>query len=179
MSEQLPTTAKTETPLLTPSDISTQQPNTPPDLSNPYAYAGNPIKTTLSTEQDTIPLNDENPATTFNSSSNPSDPEVLKLKSSIWKKAGQLQSAIGSLTGLESWQTSGKKTEQEAERELREAQDRLNQGEASRVHGEYERMMGYVSYAIGHVAGDAEMQSKASERTEHGAAEVDRSIGKH
>ncbi|KAF1802107.1 hypothetical protein FB192DRAFT_1325856 [Mucor lusitanicus] len=157
MSEQLPTTAKTETPLLTPSDISTQQPNTPPDLSNPYAYAGNPIKTTL----------------------NPSDPEVLKLKSSIWKKAGQLQSAIGSLTGLESWQTSGKKTEQEAERELREAQDRLNQGEASRVHGEYERMMGYVSYAIGHVAGDAEMQSKASERTEHGAAEVDRSIGKH
>ncbi|KAL9556795.1 hypothetical protein MBANPS3_001693 [Mucor bainieri] len=170
---ELPT-AKTETPLLTPSDITTQQPSTP-DLSNPYAYAGNPIKTTLSAtgEQDTIPLNDENPATTFSNSGNTSDPEVLKLKSSIWKKAGQLQSAIGSLTGLESWETSGKKTEQEAERELKEAEDRLNQGEASRVHGEYERLMGYVNYAIGHVAGDPEMQSKASERTEHGAAEYE------
>ncbi|CAO3655698.1 unnamed protein product [Mucor fragilis] len=177
---ELPT-AKTETPLLTPSDITTQQPSTP-DPSNPYAYAGNPTKTTLSAEhQDTIPLNDENPSTNFGSSdlSNTADPEVLKLKSSLWKKAGQLQSAIGSLTGLESWQTSGKKTEQEAERELREAENRLNQGEASRVHGEYERLMGYVSYAIGHVAGDPEMQSKASERTEHGAAEVDRSVSKH
>ncbi|GAN10363.1 hypothetical protein MAM1_0346c09902 [Mucor ambiguus] len=168
--------AKTETPLLTPSDIATQQPSTP-DLSNPYAYAGNPIKATLSTEQDTIPLDKENPDASFNNS-NTSDPEVLKLKSSIWKKAGQLQSAIGSLTGLESWETSGKKTEQEAEREIKEAEDRLNQGEASRVHGEYERLMGYVSYAIGHVAGDQEMQSKASERTEHGAAEVDRSTNK-
>lgn len=176
---ELPT-AKTETPLLTPSDITTQQPSTP-DLSNPYAYAGNPIKTTLSAEQESIPLNDENPAATFNSSnsSSASDPEVVKLKSSIWKKAGQLQSAVGSLTGLESWQTSGKKTEQEAEKELKEAEDRLNQGEASRVHGEYERLMGYVSYAIGHVTGDPEMQTKASERTEHGAAEIDRSINKH
>ncbi|KAK4513747.1 uncharacterized protein ATC70_005753 [Mucor velutinosus] len=175
---ELPT-AKTDTPLLTPSDITTQQPNTP-DLSNPFAYAGNPIQPALSTEQDTIPLNNENATTAFNSpiSSNTTDPEVVKLKSSIWKKAGQLQSAIGSLTGLESWQTSGRKTEQDAERERREAEDRLNQGEASRVHGEYERLMGYVNYAIGHVAGDSEMQSKASERAEHGAAEVDRSISK-
>lgn len=165
----------TKAPLLTPSDITTQLPDTP-DLTNPYAYPGNPTKTTISSsEQDTVPLNDGNSSATFNTSAD-SDPELLKLKSSIWKRAGQLQSAIGSITGLESWQSSGKKTEEEAERERKEAENRLNQGEASRVHGEYERLMGYVSYAIGHVAGDPEMQSKGSERTEHGAAEIDRSI---
>ncbi|KAI8638238.1 hypothetical protein BD408DRAFT_323341, partial [Parasitella parasitica] len=103
------------------------------------------------------------------------DPELLKLNSAVWRRAGQLQSAIGSLAGLESWQTSGEQKKEHAEREHKEAQNRLQQGEASRLHGEYERLMGYVTYAIGHVAGDPEMQSKASERTDNGTAEIDKS----
>ncbi|KAI8883161.1 hypothetical protein K501DRAFT_125924, partial [Backusella circina FSU 941] len=103
------------------------------------------------------------------------DPEITKITSSFWKRAGQLQSAIGSMAGIESWKDSGMLTEEEAEREYRDADERMKQGEASRFHGEYERIMGLASYAIGHISGDSEMQVKASERTENGLNEINRS----
>lgn len=169
-----------ETHLLVPSEIKPIQPATP-DLSNPYMYPTNPealsTATTTAPANENIPLNDENPSTTFNTSgSHEGDPELQKIKSTFWKKAGQLQSAIGSLTGLESLQTTGTKTEEEAEREYREAEERLNRGEASRVHGEYDRLMGYVTYAVGHISGDSELQAKANERTIHGTTEIDKSL---
>lgn len=166
-----------ETPLLIPDEIKPIQPDTP-DLSNPYSYPANPQTTLNAANTDNVPLNDENPNISFSSSTSEGDPELQKMKSSFWKKAGQLQSAIGSITGLESWQKSGTKTEEEAEREYKDAEERLNRGEASRIHGEYDRLMGYVTYAVGHVAGDAEMQAKANESITHGNAEIDKSIHK-
>lgn len=168
-----------ETPLLIPDKIKPIQPDTP-DLSNPYSYPANPQATVnAATTDNNVPLlNDENPNISFNSSTSEGDPELQKIKSSFWKKAGQLQSAIGSLTGLESWQKSGAKTEEEAEREYKDAEARLNRGEASRIHGEYDRLKGYVTYAVGHVAGDAEMQAKANETITHGSAEIDKSTHK-
>ncbi|CAO3616394.1 unnamed protein product [Mucor hiemalis] len=163
-----------ETPLLIPAEIKPIQPATP-DLSNPYMYPANPQATINASTTENIPLNDENPNISFNEASTDGDPELQKIKSSFWKKAGQLQSAIGSLTGLDSWQKSGTRTEEEAEREYRDAEERLNRGEASRIHGEYDRLKGYVTYAVGHVAGDAEMQAKANESITHGAAEIDKS----
>ncbi|GAA5804175.1 hypothetical protein HPULCUR_009661 [Helicostylum pulchrum] len=129
-------------------------------------YPNNPVTPSTSDEQ-TIPLND--------SFDNGADPELQKLKSSFWKRAAQLQSTIGSITGLENLQTSGQRAQREAEREYEEAESRLNQGEASRIHGEYDRLMGYVSYAVGHVAGDTDMQSKGTERALHGTTEIDKS----
>ena len=163
---ELPIT-NNETPLLIPSQINAIQPSTP-DLSNPYMYPANPQAPPT---QD-IPLNDE---VSFNAKGE-GDPELQKIKSSFWKKAGQVQTAIGSLAGFESWEKSGQKTEKEAEREYKEAEGRLNGGEASRIRGEYDRVMGYVSYAVGHVAGDSEMQAKANERTKQAETEIDKSI---
>ncbi|KAI8079539.1 uncharacterized protein B0P05DRAFT_469698 [Gilbertella persicaria] len=141
-----------------------------PDLSNPYMYPSNPI---ASTKEQNYPVTNS----TFNhAQSSDVDPELTRFKSLFWKKAGELQSTLGSLTGLTSWQQSGEKTREEAEREHKEAQERLGHGEASRIHGEYDRLMGYVTYAVGHVAGDNEMQMKANERTERGAAEINRSL---
>lgn len=155
---ELPTT-NNETPLLIPSEVKPVQPVTL-DLSNPYMYPANPAALT----QEIIPQSHAN-----------DDPELQKIKSSFWKTAGQLQSAIGSIAGLESWKTSGQKAKEEAEREYKEAEERLNHGEASRIHGEYDRLMGYVTYAVGHVSGDPELQSKANERTQQGTSEIDKS----
>lgn len=155
---ELPTT--NDSPLLIPSQVRQVQPDTP-DLSNPYMHPSNPVPT-----QEYIPQH---------IASSAGDPSLQKIKSSFWKTAGQLQSAIGSIAGLGSWQESGNKTREEAEREYREAEERLNHGEASRIHGEYDRLMGYVTYAVGHVSGDPELQSKANERAQHGADEIGKS----
>jgi uncharacterized protein YjbJ (UPF0337 family) len=164
-----------ETPLLIPSEVNPIQ-SEAPDLSNPYMYPANPEAPTAAGQinDENIPLNDENLRTSFNSSGE-GDPELQKIKSSFWKKAGKLQSAIGSMAGLETWQTSGEKAKEEAEREYQEAENRLNQGEASRIHGEFDRLMGYVTYAVGHVAGDTEMQAKANQRTQKGESEINKS----
>ncbi|KAI9484122.1 MAG: hypothetical protein EXX96DRAFT_479671 [Benjaminiella poitrasii] len=157
------------------------QPSDVPDLSNPYIYPANPINTVNNDENHSLQNNiSEDPYATFTevSSGDKKDPELSKLKSSFWKRAGQFQSAIGSLTGSETWQFSGKKTEQEADREYQEAQDRIIRGEPSRMHGEYDRLMGYLNYAIGHIAGDREIQAKAAERTEQGLAEINRSVNR-
>lgn len=156
---ELPTTD--DSPLLIPSQIRQVQPDTP-DLSNPYMYPANPAPG----RRESIGQY---------TSASMGDPELQKIKSSFWKTAGQLQSAIGSMTGLESWQTSGHKTKEEAEREYREAEERLHSGEASRIHGEYDRLMGYVTYAVGHVSGDPDLQSKANERAQHGLEEIGKS----
>lgn len=160
----LPTITDSATPILIPSDITSQTPDTP-DLSNPYAYASNPSATT-------DVMYTENLNASFNNSDE--DPELSKLKSSFWKRAGQLQSSIGSLAGLKSWEETGRKTEEEASRNYKQAEDRLTSGEPSRLHGEYDRLMGYLSYAMGHVAGDKEMQDRANARTHHGTSEIDR-----
>lgn len=169
-----------ETPLLIPSEVTPIQPTEEtPDLSNPYIYPANPTAPPLNTATtaagavENTPLNDENPTANF-SNSEEGDPELQKIKSSFWKKAGQLQSAVGSIAGLESWQTTGENAKKEAEREYEKAEYRLNQGEASRLHGEYDRLMGYVTYAVGHVAGDTEMQAKANQRTIQGQEEIDK-----
>lgn len=170
----LPTTADHATPILIPSEVTLQTPDTP-DLSNPYMYPSNPAQTTIINEGEE--LYSENLNATFNqqgSTSTASDPEVTRLKSSFWKKAGQLQSSIGSLTGLKSWEETGRKTEKEAEREYNEAESRITNGEPSRLHGEYDKLMGYLSYAVGHVAGDKDMQERATTRTEHGVSEIDK-----
>ncbi|KAG2210464.1 uncharacterized protein EV154DRAFT_496911 [Mucor mucedo] len=156
---ELPTT--NDSPLLIPSQVRQVQPDTP-DLSNPYMYPANPAPDGDTREE----------VVRQHTASVMGDPELQKIKSSFWKTAGRLQSAIGSMTGLESWQTSGHKTKEEAEREYREAEERLNGGEASRLHGEYDRLMGYVTYAVGHVSGDPELQSKANERAQQGEEEI-------
>lgn len=167
----LPTTADNATPILIPSEITLQTPDTP-DLSNPYMY---PANQAVTNEGKDDVLYTENLNATFSSSTSPNgDPELAKLKSSFWKKAGQVQSSIGALAGLKSWEETGRKTEEEASREYRDAESRLNNGEPSRLHGEYDRLMGYLSYAVGHVAGDKEMQERAAARTEHGTSEIDR-----
>jgi uncharacterized protein YjbJ (UPF0337 family) len=157
-----------------PSSQHKSQQSDIPDLSNPYNYPSNPRTSpdANSAANLGVPLNEG--SSSFTEMQTTTDPELLKLKSSFWKRAGQLQSAIGSIAGLESWQSSGHSVEEEADRKYREAQNRLSRGEPSRIHGEYDRLMGYVNYALGHVAGDAEMQAKASEQTEQGAAEIDR-----
>ncbi|KAI9360176.1 hypothetical protein BD770DRAFT_385026 [Pilaira anomala] len=142
------------------------------DLSNPYMYPSNPSITSNSNVEQNIPSLLNNTHSTLEEKV---DPELQKIKSSIWKRAAQIQSTIGSITGLESLQTSGERARRMAEKEYEEAENRLNQGEASRIHGEYDRLMGYVSYAIGHVAGDTEMQSKANQRTLNGTNEIDKS----
>jgi uncharacterized protein YjbJ (UPF0337 family) len=170
----LPITNSQDTPISVPSQIKSNQSDTP-DLSNPYSYPRNPSTKTGedSVANINVPLN-EGP-TSFTEMETATDPELSKLKSSFWIRAGQLQSAIGSITGLESWQRSGHKIEEEADREYREAKSRLSRGTPSRIHGEYDRLMGYVNYVVGHVAGDTEMQAEASERLEHGEAEIDKS----
>ncbi|KAI7903625.1 uncharacterized protein BX663DRAFT_507125 [Cokeromyces recurvatus] len=148
------------------------------DLSNPYIYPANPVSTANNDENDNSLQNNANQHSSYTSFNNTNkiDPELSKLKSLFWKGAGQLQSTIGSLTGLDSWQRSGQKTEEEASREYEEAEDRLKRGEPSRIHGEYDRLMGYVNYAVGHIAGDHEMQVKAAERREQGSSEINKSI---
>lgn len=123
------------------------------DLSNPYAYPNERVEQV-----------------------NKEDPQLQKLKSSFWKRAGQLQSTIGSLAQLESWQNSGQQIENEADRTYREAEERLREGEASRIHGEYESWMGWMSYAVGHIAGDPEMQARGSQRSRQGEEEIERTI---
>jgi hypothetical protein len=140
-----------------------------PDPSNPYSYPSNPQPI------EEISLANSRAPSNFNSNSSNGDPELTKIRSSFWKRAGQLQSAIGSVAGVESWKDNGMFTEEEAEREYRNADERMKLGDASRFHGEYERIMGLASYAIGHIAGDSEMQIKANERTENGLNEINRS----
>lgn len=170
----LPTTNNQDTVVSLPSSEAKVQQLDAPDLSNPYIYLKN-SSTNLddgSAANINVPLKEG--STSFNEMYTATDPEILKLKSSFWKRAGKFQSAIGSMTGLESWQTSGHKVEEEAEREYKEAERRLGQGEPSRLHGEYDRLMGYVTYAVGHVAGDTDMQTKANERSEQGEAEINK-----
>ncbi|CEG70143.1 hypothetical protein CU097_005989 [Rhizopus azygosporus] len=129
-----------------------------PDYSNPYAYPPN-----------------NNSSSIDHYSSSTTDPQLQKLKSSIWKKAGQIQSTIGGLAQIESWRQTGQKIEEEAEREYREAEERMNHGEPSRIHGEYNRLMGFMSYAVGHIAGDPEMQARGGQRSREGEEEIDKS----
>ncbi|CAO3663278.1 unnamed protein product [Rhizopus stolonifer] len=127
-----------------------------PDFTNPYAY---PI---ADIQQDPEPQESS------------SDPQIERFKSSIWKRAGQVQAALGSLTQVESWQESGQQAQGDADHAYREAQARIQNGQASWIHGEYERWMGLMSYAVGHVVGDPEMQAKASLRSREGKEEIER-----
>ncbi|KAI8351532.1 hypothetical protein BD560DRAFT_409234 [Blakeslea trispora] len=145
-----------------------------PDLSNPYVYPSNPVAHE-SEHQDPMQT-----SSTFNyTQSSEADPEVSKIKSFFWKKTGELQSTLGSMAGWTSWQETGEKTKHEAELEYQRAEERLSKGEASRVHGEYDRLMGYAAYAVGHIAGDGDMQAKANQRRERGVAEIQKSSNNH
>lgn len=125
-----------------------------PDYSNPYAYPSNPTTT---------------------QHYNTEDPALIKLKSAFWKNAGYLQSKLGSLTGSSSWEQSGQETLEEAQRKYQEAESQHASGAVpSRIYGEYDRFMGYLNYAVGHVAGDKEMQERANQRTKHGTEEIDK-----
>ncbi|OBZ91297.1 hypothetical protein A0J61_00627 [Choanephora cucurbitarum] len=145
-----------------------------PDLSNPYVYPSNPVAHETR-DQDFTPT-----SSTFNQTqSSEVDPELSKFKSFFWKKTGELQSTLGSMAGWTSWQETGEKTKHDAELEYKRAEERLNKGEASRIHGEYDRLMGYATYAVGHIAGDNDMQAKANQRKERGLAEIQKSSNGH
>ncbi|KAF7727163.1 hypothetical protein EC973_007938 [Apophysomyces ossiformis] len=102
------------------------------------------------------------------------DPEMEKLRGSFWKRAGQLQSMIGSWTGMGSWESSGNSTEAWAEQVYRQAEDKSRAGVPSQVHGEYNRLMGTLETAIGHIAGDPEMEAKARFRVRESEEELER-----
>ncbi|KAI8988515.1 hypothetical protein BDF20DRAFT_814804 [Mycotypha africana] len=107
-----------------------------------------------------------------------SDPAIDKLKSLFWKKAGGLQRTLGSIANFDTWEEFGKLLQREADIDYNDAVSRLQRGEASRLHGEYDRLMGYLNYAIGHVAGDNEMQAKANDRLQKAMKEIDKSSDK-
>ncbi|ORY93982.1 hypothetical protein BCR43DRAFT_443302 [Syncephalastrum racemosum] len=102
-----------------------------------------------------------------------SDPQVQQWTSAFWRNTGRVQSALGEWTGLESWRNAGQSTEQWAEQNYADAKARAEAGQASRLHGEYERMMGMLGTAMGHVAGDPEMEAKARLRARQGQEEID------
>ncbi|KAI9015860.1 hypothetical protein CLU79DRAFT_680339, partial [Phycomyces nitens] len=102
------------------------------------------------------------------------DPYVDKITSSLWRRAAQLQSTLGSLTGKDDWEEAGKRKEREAQDMYREAKSRAEAHEPSWTHGEYERLMGKLEQAMGHVSGDAEMEARALLRVQKGTEEIER-----
>ncbi|KAI8993559.1 hypothetical protein BDB01DRAFT_706004, partial [Pilobolus umbonatus] len=127
------------------------------DMSNPYNY---PVNTQSSLDE---------------VHTSKSDPELQKITSMFWMKAGELQSSIGQLTGLDSWRTSGELLSEEAERQYEEAQNKLEHHEASKLHGHYDRIVGLMEYATGHIAGDSELEEKGKERKAKGEQEINQS----
>ncbi|KAI9488148.1 hypothetical protein BDB00DRAFT_849840 [Zychaea mexicana] len=102
------------------------------------------------------------------------DPEMAKWKSSLWRRAGQVQAALGDLSGIESWQSQGRTTEAYADQAYNEAESRQRLGEASWINGEYNVLMGRLTNAVGYVAGDPEMQAKAQLRAREGQEEIEK-----
>ncbi|OAD79255.1 hypothetical protein PHYBLDRAFT_162332 [Phycomyces blakesleeanus NRRL 1555(-)] len=102
------------------------------------------------------------------------DPYVDKITSSLWRRAAQIQSTLGSLTGKEDWEEAGRRKELEAQDMYREAQARAEAHEPSWAHGEYERWMGKLEQAVGHVSGDTDMEARARQRVQNGTDEVER-----
>ena len=102
------------------------------------------------------------------------DPALDKLKSGFWKRAGQVQAALGNLSGMEQWQDQGRTNEAWADTAYREAESRQRLGEASWLNGEYNVVMGKLTNALGYVAGDPEMQAKARLRAHEGQQEIER-----
>ncbi|KAI8367517.1 uncharacterized protein BYT42DRAFT_477930, partial [Radiomyces spectabilis] len=100
------------------------------------------------------------------------DPEIAKVKGAFWRRAGQLQAAVGNLAGIDSWETAGRSTEGWANDVYQSAAERSANGEPSRVHGEYNRMMGILEQTVGHIAGDPEMEAKAGQRTRQAEEEI-------
>ena len=77
---------------------------------------------------------------------------------------------------MESWERAGSSTEAWADSTFRQAAEQLESGGPSRVHGEYNRWMGYLGKAVGHIAGDPEMEAKGSMRTREGEEEINKTL---
>ncbi|TFL02356.1 hypothetical protein BDV98DRAFT_565692 [Pterulicium gracile] len=91
--------------------------------------------------------------------------EPSKANGQFHSAKGTVVEAVGNVTGLQSWQTSGKQEHAEGEAEIKAAQAK------GYAEGTADRATGYKDSVVGAVTGDKVQQTSGNIQKEAGRAE--------
>ncbi|KAF5369853.1 hypothetical protein D9758_001392 [Tetrapyrgos nigripes] len=99
------------------------------------------------------------------SANNTASGQPNKMTGQWHSTKGNVVEAIGNMTGLESWQRSGKEEHAAGEAEYKAAQVK------GYAEGTKDRAGGYMQSVTGALTNDKEQQAKGNVRNEHGQAQ--------